>query len=146
MSNDYSSAYDDFSQFKVSGVVSSDTGTAASSIEFEYKNPSISIDSGAEFVKHDIIGGAQVRQRIGDKPLQLSIDGVCEESTANDLDSLRNAEYGTIESSRFPNDSITVHFVSVSTSPLEDGGAVRQDGDSFLYTYTMDCVEIRDSA
>lgn len=143
---DYTDAYDDFSQFKISGVESSDTGSAASEITFEYTNPSITIDSGAEFVTHNIIGGATVRQRIGDKPLEISITGVCEESTANDLDTLRNAKLGTIESSRFPNDSITVHFVTVNTQPLEDGGAVRQDGSEFLYTYDMQCVEILDSA
>lgn len=146
MSNDYSSVWDDFSQFKISEVEQSDTGIAPANVEFEYKNPAISIDTGGDFVEHNIVGGATVRQRIGDRPLEVDISGVCEEGTANDLDRLRNAEFGTIESSRFPTDSITVHFVSINTSPLKDGGAVKQDSDEFLYTYTLNCVEIRDSA
>lgn len=143
---DYAQAYDDFSGFEIDTIEESDTGTAPSSISFEYTNPSITIDSGAEFVVHNIVGGAQVRQRIGDNPLEISIDGVCKESTAADLDQLRNAKFGTIYSSRFPDGAVVVHFVSVGTDPLEDGGAVKQDGEEFLYTYNMQCVEIRDSA
>jgi hypothetical protein len=111
---------------------------------FEYKAPAISVDTAGRFVKHDIIGGSTVRQKIGEDPIEVSIKGVCREPVARRLDQLRNAKYGTILSKRLPDESLRVQFASTTTSPLDDGGAVAltDDDGEFLYTYTLSTVEI----
>lgn len=114
------------------------------SIVFEYEAPAIAVDTSGRFVTHEIIGGSTVRQKVGEDPVEVTIDGVCKESTAKRLDNLRNAKYGTIISNRLANESLRVHFASTSTTPLEDSGAVGLTDDSgeFLYTYTLNCVEV----
>jgi hypothetical protein len=134
--------FNDFVDFYIDSIVESDTGKAPDSIEFEYNNPAIGIDTGANFVVHEIIGGATVRQRISDSPLEVSVSGVVRAPTAKKIAKLRNAKYGTIYSSQFTSDSLTVHFASVSTSPMEDGGAVHIGDDELLYTFDLECVEI----
>lgn len=114
------------------------------SIQFEYEAPAIAVDTSGRFVTHEIIGGSTVRQKVGEDPVEVTIDGVCKESTAKRLDNLRNAKYGTIISNRLANESLRVHFASTSTTPLEDSGAVAltDDDGEFLYTYTLNCVEV----
>lgn len=114
------------------------------SINFTYEAPAISVDTAGRFIKHGIVGGSTVRQKIGEDPIQVNIDGICKESTALRLDTLRDAKYGTIYSNRLPNGSLRVHFASTSTSPLDDGGAVAISDESgeFLYNYTMSAVEV----
>jgi len=118
--------------------------SSSGSISFEYSAPAISIDSAGRFIKHEIIGGMTVRQKIGEDPMNVDISGVCKESVAKQLDELRNAKYGDIFSNRLPGESLTVQFASVSTSPLDDNGAVAlTDSDSeFLYQYTISAVEV----
>lgn len=112
------------------------------SITFEYTNPSIGIDSSANFIKHDIIGGPTVRQKIGTNPLEISINGVVKEDVAQDLELLRNAKSAKLLSNRFADDSVTVHIVSITTDPIEDGGAADLTEGEFLYTFSMECVEL----
>jgi len=131
--------------FEISSLTwEEDATTTFGSIEFEYSAPAISVDSSGRFVKHEIIGGMTVRQKIGENPINVDISGVCKESIAKKLDGLRNAKYGKIFSNRLPGESLTVQFASVSTSPLEDGGAVALTDSSseFLYQYTISAVEI----
>lgn len=113
-------------------------------IEFEYTAPAITKDAAGRFAEHEIIGGATVRQKIGEKPIEVSITGVCTEETAKQLDGLRDARYGDIYSQRFIGGSLRVQFVTASTQPLEDTGAVALDNDSqqFLYTYDLECTEV----
>lgn len=113
-------------------------------IRFDHSAPAIGIDTGGRFVKHEIVGGPVVRQRVGAEPIEVSITGVCKEPTAKELDRLRTVDYGTIYSNRLPNESLDVHFVSTSTQPLSDGGAVelKDDDAEFLYTYDLECVEV----
>lgn len=130
----------------------SDSGTVGTSfsdtitqeIQFDHSAPAIGIDTGGRFVKHEIVGGPVVRQRVGAEPIEVSITGVCKEPTAKELDRLRTVDYGTIYSNRLPNESLDVHFVSTSTQPLSDGGAVelKDDDAEFLYTYDLECVEV----
>lgn len=117
---------------------------ASSEINFEYKAPAISSDTSGRFATHEILGGSTVRQKIGEAPMELEITGVCKESKARQLDTLRDAKFGTILSNRLPGKSLDVHFASISTSPLEDGGAVAIgdfDGE-FLYTFDLSAVEV----
>jgi hypothetical protein len=117
---------------------------------FSYGRPSIGVDTAGRFAKHEIVGGSTVRQKIGEDPIEVSINGVCVEERAKDLDGLRDAKFGTIKSKRLPGETLDCHFASVSTSPLEDGGAAsffgRDDGKAeqgdFLYTFTLECVEV----
>lgn len=141
----YKDTYDNFTGFFIESIKGSDTGPTPGSIDFEYNNPAIGIDTGGNYVTHDIIGGATVRQRIGDKPLEVDISGICTEETAGQLELLRNAKYGTIHASRLPTGSVQVHFVSINTTPMEDGGSADMNSGEFLYSYTLNCVEILDT-
>lgn len=135
-------SFSDSVDFEINQITESETGPVPGSIQFEYPNPAIGIDTGGNFVEHDIIGGATVRQRIGDQPLQISINGVAKEETVSKLELLRNALSATLFSNRFPQDSVTVHVISVSTDPLDDGGAADLRSGEFLYQFSLECVEI----
>lgn len=119
-------------------------GFERSSIQFEYQAPAISVDTSGRFAKHEIIGGSTVRQKIGEDPIEVSINGICREPTARLLDALRDAKYGTIYSNRLSDGSLTVQFASVSTSPIDDSGgvAISDDEAEFLYQYTISAVEV----
>jgi len=123
-------------------------------IDFDYApNPDIAIDTGGRFVKHEIIGGPVVRQKVGEDPDQYSIDGVCIESTARQVDALKDARFGKIASERIPGRrGQPVQFGSPSTEPIAEGGGVDippssvtgipEDNVDFLYTYSINAVEI----
>ena len=139
----------DFTEFEIDNIVwEEDAVDEVDSIEPEYRSPAIAVDSAGRFVTHEIIGGKTVRQKIGEDPIEISIDGVCKESTARDLDLLRDAKYGTVRANRLPFSGIRVHFASISTEPFDDAGAVGLSNESptteseFLYTYTIECVEL----
>jgi hypothetical protein len=124
-------------------------------IEFEEEenisinNPMIAIDSSSRFATHEIIGGGVVRQKIGQDPLEVTINGVCFAETAKKIDALRYATYGRIYSDRFPNgvpgensSFLDVHFASASTEPLVEGDAINIEKKKRLYSYTLNCVEV----
>jgi len=137
--------YEDSTEFEIRSIEYEDDYEGDSSsdrIIFDYKNPAISIDSAGRFKKHEIIGGKTVRQKIGEEPLQISINGVCKQENAKKIDSLRDAKQGKLSSDRFYNSSITVHFASASTDPMEDGGAVELTSGEFLYAFSLNCVEV----
>lgn len=137
--------------FEITNIEYEDDATRATNPinDFSYARPSMSVDTSGRFATHEIIGGSTVRQKIGEEPIEVSISGVCVEERAKDLDGLRDAKFGTIKSKRLVNDSLDCHFASVSTSPLEDGGAVQffdsdglgEQGD-FLYSFQLECVEV----
>lgn len=114
----------------------------SSEIVFNYKNPSISVDSGARFVKHELVGSETVRQKIGQEPLEITVNGVCFRDTARKIDGLRYANRGTLRSDRFDGSSIDVRFASSSTDPLEDGSAVSLTEANELFTFTINCIEV----
>jgi len=116
--------------------------TSGTSIQFEYDAPAISVDSAGRFTSHEIIGGSTVRQKIGEEPLEITVDGVCKEPIAVQLDTLRDAKSGVLLSNRFSGGSVEVQFASVSTPPLEDSGAVAMKDNEFLYNYTISAIEV----
>jgi hypothetical protein len=137
--------FDDNTEFEIRSIQYEDDYDGDSGdtrIEFEYKNPAIAIDSAGRFKKHEIIGGKTVRQKTGEEPLEISISGVCKQDTAKKIDSLRDAKEGKLSSDRFYNSSIRVHFASGSTTPLEEGGAAELKSGEFLYTFSLNCVEV----
>ena len=115
-----------------------------SPITFEYAAPAVSVDTSGRFTKHEIIGGSTVRQKVGEDPIEVSISGICKETTARNLDNLRDAKYGVIYSNRLPGGSLTVQFASTSTSPMDDAGAVAlsDQDEEFLYSFDLECIEI----
>lgn len=114
----------------------------SSEITFNYKNPSISVDSGARFVKHELIGTETVRQKIGQEPLEITVNGACFRDTARKIDGLRYAQRGTLRSDRFDDSSIDVRFASASTDPMEDGSAVSLTETNEIFTFTINCTEV----
>lgn len=131
-----------------------DINEAPDEIEPTYKAPAISIDTSGKFVEHEIIGGGTVRQKIGHEPLEINVSGVCKETKAVEIDKLRYAKTATLQSDRFLGGSVNVHLASISTSPLEEQGAVNlketetqfsgEESRELLYTYELSCVEVFD--
>jgi hypothetical protein len=136
---------DHHTDFEIADIeYENDADSTADPIEFQYTAPSISVDVSGRFATHEIIGGSTVRQKIGEEPIQATINGVCSQSTARQLDGLRDAEFGTIFSERLVGGSLDVHFASSSTSPLEDSGAVgiADKSGEFLHSFTLSVVEV----
>lgn len=145
----YKNAYDEnHTKFEIRGIEYEDDveedAEAPDVISFVYERPSISVDTAGRFATHKIVGGSTVRQKIGEDPVQVAVSGVCREPVARQLDGLRDAKWGTIYSNRLVGGSLDVHFGSMSTSPLDDGGAVAMtDEDAeFLYAFDLSCVEV----
>lgn len=136
--------FEDDAEYLTSVFGSNELSEGIFNIEFEYGNPSVSIDTAGRFAKHEIIGGAIVRQKIGEEPIQISVDGVCKRDTANQIDTLRDARDGLIFSDRLPgyNDSLRVQFGSTKTQPLTDGGAADLEDGRSLYTFQINCIEV----
>lgn len=110
----------------------------------DYPNPTVSIDTSGRFAKHDIIGGTTVRQKIGEDPINLSINGVCKRQTANQIDALRDAKNGKIISDRLPggSDGLRVQFGSTSTEPMTDGGSADLKDGRYLYSFQINAIEV----
>jgi hypothetical protein len=144
-------AYDSQVNFAIKDIVYEQdaTGGQPTSITFgdgsnsnRYGRPAVSIDNKGRFVTHKIIGGKTVRQKIGEEPRELSVSGVCIEETAVELDGLRDARRATIFANRIPGNSMTAQIASVSTSPLDDGGAANITQGELLYNWSLKAVEI----
>ena len=119
-------------------------GDTGYQIRFDYPNPTVSIDTAGRFAKHEIIGGSTVRQKIGEDPINVSVNGVCKRRTANQIDSLRDAKSGQIFSDRLPgsNDSLRVQFGSTSTEPMTDGGSADITDGRYLYSFQINVIEV----
>lgn len=139
----YAQAYQDRASTLITNIeTDSDVELAFDEIDFDpYDNPNISIDSSARFAVHDIIGGTTVRQKIGEDPTEVTLNGVCSEDVATQIDQLRRAKLVTLLSDRVPN-GMTCQIASSSTDPLDDGGATDMDRGEFLYEYNINLVEI----
>lgn len=135
---------DEFIPFEIDGIVYEDDvrGDAPTNIEFEFNNASMGIDMSGRFAKHEIIGGSTVRQKIGEDPINVSVEGVCFEATSKDIIRLRDAKHGTIYSTQLPGGSLEVQFASASVDPMEEGGAVDLSEGQFLYSFSLNCIEV----
>jgi len=111
-------------------------------IDFEpYGNPTISVDTSARFAVHDILGGTTVRQKIGEKPREISISGVCTETVVRKVNQLNKAKLVSLNSDVI-GDVVRCQVASTSTDPLDDGGAADMDGGEFLYDFSISLVEV----
>jgi len=108
---------------------------------FKYKKPSISVKTQANFAEHDVFGDVTVRQKLGEKPDEISVEGICTAEEANDVDELVYHEVVELVSNRW---SGVVHVASTSTNPISEGGGMDLDSD-WIYSFTIECVEITES-
>lgn len=109
-------------------------------IEFDsYDNPDIDISVSGRFATHEIIGGITVRQKIGRDPVEISVNGVCSEDTAKQIDTLRRATTARFISER---KTMVVQIASASSQPLEKGGAADLDTGDYLYSYNLNLIGI----
>lgn len=135
---------DEFTPFEIDSITYEDdaSGSTPSNITFEFDNAMLALDMSGRFTKHEIIGGSTVRQKIGEDPINVSIDGVCFEETGTELIQLRDAKRGIIYSNQLPNGALEVQFASASVTPLDEGGAVDLTEGRFLYEFSLNCIEI----
>jgi len=117
--------------------------TGVQEIEFEYEQPDVSVDTSARYVDHDIIGGRTVRQRVGEDPTQITVEGICTKEEALRLDRLYQSDLVTFES--FRTGRITAQATSSSTNPIDSGGGVGYPSEnselSVLYEFSITLVE-----
>ena len=139
----YENAFDDRASTIITEITTDDdTQLPFGEIDFSpYDNPNISVTSGARFAVHEIIGGTTVRQKIGEDPTEVVVQGVCTERVATRVDQLRRAVLVTLLSDRTPN-GIRAQVASASTEPLHDGGAADASDGDFLYEFSINLVEI----
>lgn len=107
-------------------------------LAFKYKQPNISVKTQGNFATHDVFGDMTVRQKLGEKPDEISLDGQCTVEEANKVDKLVYQEVVELISNRW---SGVVHIASTSTDPIADGGGQDLDGE-FLYSLNIEAVEI----
>ena len=139
----YATSFDDRASTIITNITTDgDVELGFSEIDFSpYDNPNINVTSGARFAVHEVIGGTTVRQKIGEEPTEITIQGVCTENVSVQIDLLRRALLVTLLSDRTPN-GIRAQVASATTEPLEDGGAADMNRGDFLYEFTINLVEI----
>ena len=124
--------------------ITTDEGTILTfdEIDFEpYGNPTVGVETSARFAVHEILGGTTVRQKIGEDPREITVQGVCTEDVAFRINQLEKAKLVSLNS-----DSIggiaRCQVASTSTDPMERGGAADMDGGDFLYDYNINLIEV----
>jgi hypothetical protein len=139
----YIDAYHGRSETTIENVTTDDDVTLTfDRIDFSpYGNPSVSADSAGRFAVHEIVGGSTVRQKLGEEPREITVDGVCTEDVAQQVNELHKAELVSLNSETL-NDIIRCHVGSTSTEPIEPGGAADMDGGDFLYDFSISLVEV----
>lgn len=106
-------------------------------VKFKFKQPSISVDTSARYATHDVIGDTTVRQKMGDSPDEISMEGHCTEWEANDVDRLPMSDKVEVISSRWEG---ICQVASTSTSPITDGGGQDKD-EEWVHDFTIELVE-----
>lgn len=111
-------------------------------IDFEpYGNPAVAVDTSARFAVHEILGGTTLRQKLGEDPREISIQGVCTEDVAQQINQLRRAKLASLNAEAI-GEVIRCQVASTSVDPMEPGGAADMDGGDFLYSYSINLVEV----
>lgn len=110
-------------------------------VGFKYKQPSISVSTSANYAEHDVFGDVTVRQKLGEKPDEISVEGICTAQEANRVDDLIYEEVVELVSNRW---SGVVQVASTSTNPITEGGGKDLDSE-WVYSFTVECVEITES-
>lgn len=111
-------------------------------VYFKYNQPNVSVSTSARYVEHEVIGDTVVRQKIGESPDEISIEGICTEGEVGLIDDLIYEEEVTVVSNRWEG---VAQVTSTSTNPLDDGGAIDPDGQ-WTHTFTIELVGIQEQA
>lgn len=109
-------------------------------ISFKYSQPNVSVSSKARYVEHEVIGDTVVRQKMGNSPDNISIDGVCTAEEANQIDQLTFEEEVTVVSNRWEG---VAQVASTNTDPFDDGGAIDPDGE-WTHNFSIELVGVPD--
>lgn len=107
-------------------------------LELKYKQPSVAVKTEGNFATHDVLGDVTVRQKLGESPDEISIEGLCTAEEATKVDKLIYEEVVEIISNRW---SGVVQIASTSTSPISEGGGMDKDAE-WIYSLTIEAVEI----
>lgn len=107
---------------------------------FKYTQPNVSVNTSARYVEHDVIGDTVVRQKIGESPDEISVEGVCTAGEASMIDDLVHETEVTFISNRWEG---VAQVASTSTSPLDDGGALDPDGE-WTHEFTAELVGVEE--
>lgn len=110
-------------------------------IDFKHGQPDVSVSAGARYVEHEVIGDTVVRQKIGESPDQITINGACTDYEASQIDDLVHEKEVTVISNRWEG---IAQVDSTSTNPLSEGGAIA--GGDWTHTYTIDLTGIEEQA
>lgn len=114
-------------------------GVTIGGISFKYDQPDISVDTSNRFIEHQPVGGVTVRQKVGEDPAEVNVNGVCTTEEANQIDQLRFEDVVMFTSHRVS--SMQVQVASTSTEPFSEGGAVDRDGE-FTHRFSIKLVEV----
>ena len=115
-----------------------------------FPQPNVSVDSSTRTVKHDIIGDKTVVQKIGESATEVSIEGICTNQEALEIDTLSDYDFVNVDSHRWGskhtanrssvasnrqgNNGYAI-ITSTSTSPIADGGGVTAAGGEYHWTH-----------
>jgi hypothetical protein len=111
-------------------------------VELKYEQPNVTVNTSARFATHEVIGNVTVRQKLGEDPDEISIEGICTKEEANQIDGLKNQETVDVVSNRW---SGRAQVASTNTRPVADGGGKDID-DEWLHRFTVELVGVREDA
>jgi len=109
-------------------------------IDLKYEQPNISVSTSARFATHEVIGNVTVRQKLGEDPDELSVEGVCTHEEANQIDQLKDEELVEVVSNRWNGQA---QVASTNTRPIAEGGG-RDNDQEWLHRFTVELVGIRE--
>jgi len=113
-------------------------GSSDYTITFVYDQPNVSVSTTNRFVEHETVDGPIIRQKVGRGKKNITIEGVCTTAEAILLDNFVNEDEIYVDSHRYEGD---VSIQGISTSPLEDGGAMNLDG-KYTHDFGLELTEI----
>lgn len=119
-------------------TASENTDGGPEELELKYDQPNIAVDTSARYQDHDILGDVTVRQKKGEDPVEITVDGVCTVEEANMIDGLRFEDTITLLSHRIEQ---VCQVGSTSTQPRDDGGEIDMDGE-FTHTFSISLIGV----
>lgn len=111
-------------------------GVRIGDLALSYRQPDVSVSTSARYTDIEVLGDTTVRQKLGTSPDEISINGICTQEEANQIDNLVHQDQVYVISSRWDGDA---QVDSTNTDPLAEGGAIA-DGE-WTHTFTIDLTE-----
>lgn len=130
-----------FSDPRSDGVIIEAFGGTDVTIDFEYEQPDVTVETGTRYTDHEVIGGITVRQKIGEEPMRVDLNGICTRDEARNIDELRNADY--VEFDSYRTGTVMMQVEGTETSPYAEGGAVAVNNGSsdMVYEFAIQLTE-----